>query len=317
MNNKTHLIILGLLFIIQSSLRARAESTNLPAPITVAVLNFESSDEKLQGKATEVATLLGAQLSTFGNIWTIERADIDKILGEQTMGLSGLNDPASATKTGKLLGAKALVTGRLIPSGDSVIVVAKIISTETSRVFGETATAPKEGAWEKPTSELSSKVGKLLDSQRLSFLPVFVTKDQRLDSLRQIVKSKTLPSVQVSISEVDLRRAAIDPAAQTEFKKVLQELGFEVIDPAYSQKIPDIIISGEGFSETGARRGQLVSARARIEIKAVKKSDGKLLDSDSENAVAVDIAEATAGKIALQDASWFLLERLVPKIVNP
>ena len=315
MKNNTPLLLIGLLALILPALRA--ENTNSPSPLTVAVLNFESSDEKLQGKAAEAAALLSAQLSTSGNFWTIERADIDKVLGEQTMGLSGLNDPATAAKTGKLLGAKALITGRLIPSGESVIVVAKIISTETSRVFGETATAPKEGSWEKPTGELSTKVGKLLDSQRSSFIPVFVTNEQRLEALRQIVKGKNLPSVQVGISEVDLRRVAIDPAAQTEFRKVLQELGFEVIDPAYSQKISEVIISGEAFSETGARRGQLVSARARVEIKAIKKSDGKLLDSDSENAVAVDIAEATAGKIALQDASWTLLERLVPKIVNP
>jgi hypothetical protein len=315
MKNNTPLLLLALLSLLQPVLRA--ENTNAQPPLTVAVLNFESSDEKLQGKTTEAATLLGAQLSTSGKVWTIERADIDKVLSEQTMGLSGLNDHATAAKTGKLLGAKALITGRLIPSGDSVIVVAKIISTETSRVFGETATAPKEGSWEKPTSELSAKVGKLFDLQRSSFMPVFVTNEQRLEALRQIVKGKTLPSVQVVISEVDLRHTAIDPAAQTEFRKVLQELGFEVIDPASSLKIPEVSISGEAFSETGARRGQLVSARARVEIKAVRKSDGKLLDSDSENAVAVDIGEATAGKIALQDASWTLLERLVPKIVNP
>lgn len=89
-----------------------------------------------------------------------------------------------------------------------------------------------------------------------------------------------------------------------------------MIDPSCSEKIPEIIISGEAFSETGARRGQLVSARARVEVKAVRKSDGKLLDSDSETAVAVDIAEATAGKTALQDAAWVLLERMVPKLVG-
>lgn len=314
MKTHTRLILFGLLALCPFALQA--ESTNTTAPMTVAVLNFESSDEKLQGRAVEAATLLGAQLSTSGNIWTIERADIDKILSEQTMGLSGLNDPATAAKTGKLLGAKALVTGRLIPSGDSVIMVAKIISTETSRVFGETVTVPKEGSWEKPAGELSAKVDKLLGSQRSSFLPVFVTKEQRLEALKKIVEGKKLASVQASISEVDLRRAAIDPAAQTEFRKILQELGFEVIDPSCSEKIPEIIISGEAFSETGARRGQLVSARARVEVKAVRKSDGKLLDSDSETAVAVDIAEATAGKTALQDAAWVLLERMVPKLVG-
>ena len=297
--------------------RLQAETTNQSAPLTVAVLNFESSDEKLQGKAVEASTLLGAQLSTNVAIWTIERAEIDKILSEQTMGLSGLNDPATAAKTGKLLGAKVLVTGRLIPTDHSMVVVAKIISTETSRVFGETVTTAREGSLEKPSVDLADKVGKLLAAQHDAFLPTFVTPEQRLAALSKIVEGKKLPSVQVSISEVDLRRAAIDPAVETEFKKVLQQLGFEVIDPGLSDKKPDVVITGQAFSETGARRGQLVSARARAEIKAVRRSDGKLLDADRETTVAVDIAEATAGKTALQDAALILIERAVPKLVNP
>jgi hypothetical protein len=317
MKTQTRSILLGLLALTLGLPVLRAGETNPPTPMTVAVLNFESSDEKLQGRAEEAAALLGAQLSTTGNVWTIERADIDKILGEQTMGLSGLNDPSTAARTGKMLGAKALVTGRLIPSGDSVIVVAKIISTETSRVFGETATVAKAGSFEKPAGELATKIGKLMETQRASFLPVFVTNEQRLEALKKIVEGKKLPSVQVSVSEVDLRRVAIDPAVQTEFRKVLQELGFEVIDPSVSQTVPDIAITGEAFSETGARRGQLISARARAEIKVVRKSDGKLLDSDSTTTVAVDIAEATAGKTALQDAAWVLLERMVPKLIGP
>jgi hypothetical protein len=316
MNINTRSFLIGLFFLILPTILL-AEDTNPPVPLTVAVLNFDSSDEKLQVKAAEVETLLGVQLSTLSNVWTIERTDIDKILSEQTLGLSGLNDPATAAKTGKLLGAKVLVTGRLIPSGDSVIVVAKIISTETSRVFGETVTVSKDVSWEGPSADLAAKISKLLDSQRSAFLPLILTKEERLTALKKIVEGKKLPSVRVTITEADLRRAVIDPAAQTEFIKVLQELGFEVIDPAYSKKSPDVLISGEGFSETGARRGQLISARARVEIKAVSKSDGKILDSDSETAVAVDIAETTAGKTALQDASWSLLERLVPKTVNP
>jgi phenylpyruvate tautomerase PptA (4-oxalocrotonate tautomerase family) len=314
MNKKTTLAIALIALVLP---RLQAEATNQPPPLTVAVLNFESSDERLQGKAAEASTLLGAQLSTNGAVWTIERAEIDKVLGEQTMALSGLNDPATAAKTGKLLGAKVLVTGRLIPTGNSLVVVAKIISTETSRVFGETVTVTKEESLEKPSAELADKVAKLLAAQQSAFTPTFTTTEERIAALKKIIEGKKLPSVQVSIAEVDLRHVAIDPAVETEFQKVLQELGFEVIDPSLSPKQADILITGQAFSETGARRGQLVSARARAEIKAVRRSDGKLLDADRETAVAVDIAEATAGKTALQDAALILIERAVPKLVNP
>ena len=271
----------------------------------------------MQGKAVEASTILGAQLSTNGDIWTIERAEIDKVLGEQTMALSGLNDPTTAAKTGKLLGAKVLLTGRLIPTGNSIVVVAKLISTETSRVFGETVTVSKAESLEKPSADLADKIGKLLAAQHDSFSPTFVTTEERIAALKKIIDGKKLPSVQVNIAEVDLSRVAIDPAVETEFKKVLQQLGFEVIEPKFSNNQADVVITGEALSQTGARRGQLVSARARAEIKAVRRSDGTLLDADRETAVAVDIAEATAGKTALQDAALILIERAVPKLVNP
>jgi len=285
------------------------------APLTVAVLPFESSDEQLSGKAAEVAALLSAQLSTKTDLWTLERADIDKILAEQTMKLSGLTAPGSAVEVGKLLGAKVLVTGRLIRSGSGMLLVAKVMSTETSRVFGETANCPD--SLQQPAFELADKVASLLAKQNAAFRVPVVTREERIARLKKTLEGKKLPSVLVSITERDLSRPAIDPAVETEFKKSLLELGFEVIDPQ-NAKVPDVVIKGEAFSETAARRGQLVAARARAEIQATRSNDSKVLSADRETTSAVDTAPATAGKSALQEAGLILLERTVPKIVeNP
>jgi hypothetical protein len=47
-----------------------------------------------------------------------------------------------------------------------------------------------------------------------------------------------------------------------------------------------------------------------------RRSDGKLLQADRETASAVDLAEHIAGKTALQEAAFTLLERLVPKLTE-
>ena len=301
--------LLSLLFV---SISALAQEFS---PLTVGVLPFESSDEQLAGKAAEASSLLSAQLSTKTDIWTLERTDIDKILAEQTIKLSGLTAPGAAVEVGKLLGAKVLVTGRLIRSGGHVILVAKVMSTETSRVFGETSTANDPTALQQPAFELADKVVALLAKQNAAFRVPVVTRDERLACLKKTLEGKKLPSVLVNITEHDLTRPAVDPAVETEFKKSLLDLGFEVIDPQ-SAKTPDVVIKGEAFSETAARRGQLVSARARAEIQATRSSDNKVLAVDRETTSAVDTAPTTAGKSALQEAGLILVERTVPSIVG-
>jgi hypothetical protein len=190
------------------------------------------------------------------------------------------------------------------------------MSTETSRVFGETSTANSPDALQQPAFELADKVASLLAKQNVAFRIPVVTREERIARLKKTLEGKTLPSVLVTITERDLTRPAVDPAVETEFKKSLLELGFEVIDPQ-SAKTPDVVIKGEAFSETAARRAQLVSARARAEIQATRSGDNKVLAVDRETTSAVDTAPATAGKTALQEAGLILVERTVPKIVTP
>ena len=309
---KPTLTLLALIALIFTAALHAADAP--PPPVTLAVLPFDASDEKLQGKAAEVATLLGAQLSTNADLWLVERAELDKILSEQTLKLSGLADPATAATVGKLTGARALVTGRVIKSGDTVVLVAKIMSTETSRVFGETVTATSLDTLAKPIEELADKVGKLIAKQRQVIAPAAPAREDRIAKIRASLKGK-LPSVQLKVAEQSIGRPLIDPAVETEFGRVIKELGGEIVDASQSGKPADVIISGEAISQVSARRGQLLSARARVEIKAVRPSDGKVLVIDRETSVAVDISDAVAGKTALENAALNLIERVLPQIV--
>ncbi|MEI6862054.1 MAG: CsgG/HfaB family protein [Verrucomicrobiota bacterium] len=285
-------------------------------PLTVAVLPFESSDDKLKSKAEEASTLLWAQLSAKTELWMVERTEVDKLLSEHVLSLSGITDPGTVVKAGNVLGARVLITGRLIRTGSTYVLVAKIMSTETSRVFGATVESASLDTLTKPAAELADTVAATLGKQAAVFTKVVEAPEARLARLSKLTKGKKLPSVQVKIGERDVTHpGTLDPAAETEVEKMLSELGFEIIDPNKSGQVADIIITGEGISQAGARNGQLVSARGRVEVQATHQPDGKILAVDRETAVAVDTAQAIAGKTALQNAAQVLVERLISKLL--
>jgi hypothetical protein len=63
------------------------------------------------------------------------------------------------------------------------------------------------------------------------------------------------------------------------------------------------------------RKGNLISCKARVELKA-QTAAGDLLAVDRQTSMAVDIAEQTAAKTALQNAGMDLAERLAPKLAK-
>ena len=95
---------------------------------------------------------------------------------------------------------------------------------------------------------------------------------------------------------------------------MLQECGFKLVDDKSSDKA-DVEISGEAFSAFGLRKGNLISCKARVELKA-RKANGDIIAVDRQTSVAVDVAEQTAAKTALQNAAMELAERLAVKLAR-
>jgi len=284
-------------------------------PLTLAVLDFESSEERLEPKAEALADLVSALLSAEEGIWMVERAELDDILGEQTISLSGLAKPGTAAQVGNLTGAKVLVTGKLIDSAGETIVVAKLISTQSSRLFGETVTATAETPLSEIGTALVAKLIAVMKRESAILNPPSPNPETQLTAWRELLEGYPRPSISVHITEEDLRQPMIDPAVETEFQKTLLALDFEVIDTA-SAKTADIAITGEAFSQPGARRGQLVSARARTEVKMVRTRDDTLLASDRATAGAIDTSSAVAGKAALQKTARPLIDQLLHALVQ-
>ena len=283
--------------------------------LTVAVFDFESKDEPVRDLGPKAAALVNAALSSEKNLITVERAELEKVLGEQELGLSGTITPATAGKVGNLTGAKALITGRVFKVDKDLVLVAKVIGTETSRVYAETVKGGGLDTLIELSEKLAKRIAAVLNEKADTLLAKAETREQRMEKLMKSVKKNKLPSVSVKIAERHFGQPVIDPAAETELLLLLQQAGFLIVDDKSKQKA-DIEITGEAFSALALRKGNLASCKARIELKAHDPGERKLLLADRQTSVAVDIAEQTAAKSALQNAAFDLAERILPQLAK-
>lgn len=290
-----------------------AHAAESPA-LSVAVFDFESKDEAVRDLGPKVATILNATLSVEPTLIMVERAELEKVLGEQELGLSGTVSADTAAKVGNLTGAKVLVTGRVFKVDKETMIVAKIIGTETSRVYGEMVKGSPAASISDLSADLAKKITATVNGKGETLVAKVVTREERIVRIKKSLKSDKLPSVSVKIAERHFGGPVIDPAAETELGLVLQECGFKLVDDKSSDKA-DVEISGEAFSAFGLRKGNLISCKARVEVKA-RKSNGDIVIVDRQTSVAVDVAEQTAAKTALQNAAMELAERLAVKLVK-
>ncbi len=283
--------------------------------LTVAIFDFESRDEAVRDLGPKVATLLNANLSAEPQIITVERAELDKVLGEQELGLSGTVSPDTAAKVGHLTGAKVLVTGRVFKADKELIIVSKIIGTETSRVYGELVKGTAANSITDLSADLAKKIAATVGQKGDTLVAKVQTREDRIASMKKALAGAKLPSVSVKIGERHFGvPVVIDPAAQTELGLLFKKCGFNLVDDKSPEKA-DVEITGDAFSAYGLRKGNLLSCKARVELKAQKRT-GEILAVDRQTSVAVDIAEQTAAKTALQNAAAGLAERLAPKIAK-
>jgi hypothetical protein len=159
-------------------------------------------------------------------------------------------------------------------------------------------------------------------------LPKIVTRDDRLAALKKALPAGERPTLLVEIAERHMAPVVavaivpgvvgvIDPAAETEMTLFAKEAGFDLVDPKEGKRsAAAVLVLGEAISEPAVRHGNLISAKARLEVKAVDQATGKVLAIDRQTTVATDLTEQIAAKTALQEASAAIAERLLPKITG-
>ena len=269
------------------------------AGLTVAILDFTASDPASPNLGTEIASALSAMLSGESGITLVERQTLNQSLREHELSLTGLVNEDQAVKVGKLVGAKIIVTGRAFRLGKDLFITAKIIGTETSRVEGVMVKDAASADLGSMVVALSGKVAQKVRQAGPKLVAAANDVTDPLPELKKKLANRRKPVLAVVVREqhhagaptVILQQSvvvvprAIDPAVETEIKKVLIECGFTLQDVAQNEltgfaqswtatdvnswprglnKV-EVLVAGEAFSEFAARISNIVSCSARAE----------------------------------------------------
>lgn len=134
--------------------------------------------------------------------------------------------------------------------------------------------------------------------------------------------------IMVVVPETHLRRPRIpDPAAETAIVSELLKNKYRLMDQSLASKIrydddiaaashgdteaikrvfsrskADILVTGEAISQWAENLNNMVSCRARVELKAIRRDTGEIISSIGEQQGGVDITEEMAAKTALERA---------------
>jgi len=103
----------------------------------IAVLDFElkGSGFETEDMGAIVAEWFITAFVKEGRFDVVERGLLKKILYEQKLGMSGILDETTATKIGKLLGVKIIISGSVLKLQNILEINARIIDVETASII--------------------------------------------------------------------------------------------------------------------------------------------------------------------------------------
>ncbi len=278
-----------------------------------AILPFQERGREVAGLGAQASEILFAELVADPELYLVDRAELKDVLQEAELNLSGMVNPAQATQVGQLTGAKILITGSVMEVGGKLYAIAKIIGTETSRVLGASVKGERGEEIDTIVERLAGEVSKVVTQESDKLVAKVVSQEDQIKALKAALGDAKRPTVFISIPERHVGQRTVDPAAETEIMLFCKETGFDV---ATEVKAATVRIEGEGFSESALRRGNLISVKARLEIKAVDIKTDNVIAADRQTAVVVDLVEQMAGKAALQQAAARIAQRLLPKLAK-
>ena len=97
----------------------------------VAVLSFIPADGSSANDGWNLAEKLTTQVVRAGQVQTVERSLLKKLLEEHGLGKTGLLDPFTLKKLGKVFSVEGVITGSFVTVGAETVVQARLINIET------------------------------------------------------------------------------------------------------------------------------------------------------------------------------------------
>jgi len=112
-----------------------AATTAVGERLSIAVLPFASKGIGRELGEIDLLDKIITELVNLNRFKVIERAQLEKILAEQKLGMSGVLDASTAAQIGKGIGVDAVMIGSITQGGNSVTIDARLIDTETATII--------------------------------------------------------------------------------------------------------------------------------------------------------------------------------------
>lgn len=213
----------------------------------LAVLPFQTT-----GLGSEIGeiNIVEQMMTTFYNLnrfKLFERSQLEKILEEQKLGMTGVLDASTAAEIGKGIGVDAIVLGTVTRAGANIAIDARLIDTETAEII----TAQDEMSARTSIPDLKTMINGLATK---------IAQD--------------LPLVEGYVINVESDRLTIDIGANKGLKKgmkcIVYKEGKEIIHPMTKK------VLGKETEELG--QVKLVQVFAEYSVGQVIKSEAGLFE---------------------------------------
>ncbi|MEO0514311.1 MAG: CsgG/HfaB family protein [Planctomycetota bacterium] len=315
----------------------QVESVEATPPIAVSVLPFVVPEgDSVQGE--QIAEIISLLLSAESGFRVVDRQTLDSVLDEQALSITGLVETDEAIKIGRLVGARIIVVGRVLELGNSRMMTAKLVGTETTLIEGVVERGPLDTPSDQMLLDLSLQIVELLNTRGHTL----VAQDDAVDPTQALIgelSGRHLPVFAVVVNEEAIARTgsagsgtqAPDPAVETSIKSSLLAAGAKVKDipvndlsdwvsaggwddpQAWPRTLDgvDLVVTGKAFSEQGGQMSRLHVAGARAELNVISRSTGEIVLAKAQTSRGVDLSPALASKNALQAAGEQLTVELL------
>src|SRR5690606_13250625 len=237
-----------------------------------------TDDPELKPLGTALAELLTTDLSQTDRLQVLERAQVQALLTEMDLAESGRVDPATAARSGRLLGAANLVQGRVEARGSDLSVQALVVNVPG----GADARAPVR---EEDALSRIFEMEKRLALALYEELGIELTQAER-----DRVTRRTTSNVQALLAfgyGLEAADAGLDVEAATHFVRALNlDPGFDLAREHWSKADQSIRAAGTSADMLGrmglAEAGDVGDWRSRFDAVEALMADPAVRDPTAE-----------------------------------
>jgi len=128
--------------------------------------------------ASSVSDLLRTEMVDTGQFIVVERAQMDSILKEQEIQMTGCTDSACAVQLGKLLSARKILIGEVNQMGSGVIITARVVDVEMGVAdFASSEKAKDLNDIDRAAKRLAGKLTERITGKRVASVPSGMSED--------------------------------------------------------------------------------------------------------------------------------------------